>query len=501
MRSTSWIAAAVVAAMALTTLAPRASAQTPPDDWGEDDDGFGDDDDGIDIDDSDLELDRVNPLSLTGFLRTDWGFWAERFGDDVPGKGRAPWARGRQSLDLVMTGKWDWFRFRVQGHAEYDLRYLGDQLEETDDFDQPTEDEYAWQILPREALVAFSFGPAELTLGRQIVAWGEGDALSVLDVVNPRDMREPGLADLDDIRLSVLATRLGVFVGAHRIELMVLHEADFGLRSPPFGPFSPFAAVVPPAFAGALGSKDIGFSDKQERFSLEAQQPLLRWVYNGPDYDAGLYAAWVLDLQGVFELDPAKLIPALADPNIDRVDIEMDHRRYGVLGATGAFAISEWLVKWELAYKINKSFNVGDASAAVPSIGVATADTLDVMGAISWTPFSDLNVALEFTKSTFLEEPEQLLFPSDLPTFALRARYQLLKERLVLAFGASMFGLTDADQIGVTVRAGADYEFFDGFEAGLGYIHFSPSKDLGFLSGLDTHDQLFLHARWDFTIL
>ncbi len=489
--------------LALPAPAQTAPTPTPPDDddWGEEgDDGFGDDDD-ITISDDDLELEAPKAVSLTGFLRTDVGFWAERFGDDAPGRGRAPWARTRQSLDLVLTGKQDFLRFRLHGHMEYDFRYLGDELDVVDDFDEPTEEVYAFQLLPREALVGFSMGPVELTIGRQIVAWGEGDALSVLDVVNPRDLREPGLADLDDIRMSVLATRLGVFVGAHRIELMVLHEADFGLRSTPLGPFSPLLALIPESAQPLLLADDHGWTHKQDRFAFDQQQPLLRWVYNGPELDIGLYAAYVLDQQGVFELDTGALAAAAADGERGRVDFVLDHPFYGVVGTSGAAAVSSWLFKWELAAKLGRSYNTGDPEAAIPVIGRGKGSTIDVMAAVSYTPFQDLNVALEFTKATFVKKPDELLFEADLPTFALRARYQLLKQRLTLSAGASMFGLTDADDIGIFVRGGVDYEFFDGFEAGVGYIHFSPSENLGFLSGFDEHDQLFMKVRWDVTIL
>ncbi len=467
----------------------------PSDDWGDDSSST---DDTISFDESDLTLEAARALSLTGFIRSDWGFWLERFGDDPPPDGRAAWSKGRQSLDLVLTGKQDFFRFRLAGHGEYDLRYLGDQAGSWDDFDDATEETYGWQILLREAFGAFSLGPVELTIGRQIVAFGEGDALSPLDVVNPRDNREPGLADLDDIRLAVLATRLAVFAGNHRVELMVIHEADFGLRSPPLGPCSAFNEVIPDAFRPLLVGKDVRFVDLQDRFDIELQQPLLRWVYKGPELDAGVYAAYVLDKQGTFAFPDAA---SVVDPTVKQLSLELDHQSYGVVGTSGAWAWDSLLVKWELGAQIQRAINVGDAAALPPRVEVERHSLIDVMVGLTYTPFSDLQLALEFQKSTFVTDADEVLFPIDLPIFALRMNYQLLNQRLTLGAAVSMFGLTSADEIGVLARASVDYEFIDGLQAGIGFIHYTPSDTLGPLSGLSTHDQLFLKLRWDFTVL
>ena len=48
-------------------------------------------------------------------------------------------------------------------------------------------------------------------LGRQIVNWGRSDTVRVLDVINPLDNREPGLVDIEDLRLPVTMARVDYF--------------------------------------------------------------------------------------------------------------------------------------------------------------------------------------------------------------------------------------------------------------------------------------------------
>ncbi len=278
-----------------------------------------------------------SPWSLRGFLRSDWAFWTERMRTN-------PNAKRRQNLDLELRYKRGILRAVLAGHAEVDLAYLVDRGR----YDRATLDTYEWQAINREAFVAVSLGPAEITLGSQIVAWGEGDMVSPLDVVNPRDNREPGLADLEDLRMPVLATRVGVFPGNHRLELMVVHESFMGWLSPPFGPFSPLPALVPSEPPPGLqldldfAARGVRYDHVQPRLSLRQQQGFLRWVYKGPALDLGLYAATVLDKQGVV------ILPTLQELlGSGPLVVRLDHRRYWLAGSSGAVPVSSFVLKWE----------------------------------------------------------------------------------------------------------------------------------------------------------
>ena len=462
-----------------------ALAQVPEDD----EDAWGD----VDFDDMeipDIQVAPPSPWSVRGFVRSGWGVWTERLDD-------AALARGRQSLDLVMTRKEGGLRVVLAGHGEVDLAYL----EEGDDVDAATQEVYGWQLLGRDMFAAWSAGSVDLTFGRQIVTWGEGDMFSPLDVVNPRDMREPGLADLDDIRMPVLASRVGLFVGDHRFEAMVIHEADFGLQSPPFGPYSPLPELLAddPAAASALAGKVLRFRHKQERFDLGRHQPLARWVYKGPGIDLGLYGAWVMDQQGVIGLDltdAAALTEFALDPE---PELELDHRYHGVVGTSGAWAWRSVLLKWELGAKIGRSLNTMDESAALPAFGITRATSVETMLGVTWTPEPEWVCAVEVAKPWLLDEPDDLLMDVDVPVLALRAMWRTWNDRLVLQGAATILGAR-AEQ-GWLARVEASWEARESLFVGLGLVTYHPGDDFGFLSGLTRHDQGLLRLRWDFTIL
>lgn len=469
-------------------------------DWGGDDDFLT----GDNVDDAFGDLGTADksdfadagPWGLTGFLRYDPAVWTRRLDD-------RPLAKSRLSLDASLTYTHKAFRVVVEGHGEYDAAYLIDR----DGYDPAQIDVYELRFLNGQQFIARSAGEFEITFGRQIVAWGEGDALSPLDVVNPRDNREPGLADLDDLRLAVLATRVGWFRGPHRIEVMAVHESYFGEFAPPMAEYSPFRAIIarddiPVALRNLLLEKEFRYRQVPDRFDGKAQGWLGRWVYKGEGLDFGLHLASVLDRQGVIRLDGDALASALT---ADTITLDQEHLRYTVAGLSGATTTGAWLIKWELAAELDKAFNTGDPNAEFnpldpPEIGVDRGALATAMIGITWTGISDLTVAFEAQKGVFLDEPDGLLFPADEPIFALRGQYLLLDQRLTLSAAATAIGFTA--KYGGLARAEGLYEFADGWKAGAGYIYYYTGADdvFGPFSAFEEHDRFFAKLRWDFTV-
>ncbi|MEC9072276.1 MAG: hypothetical protein VX938_07860, partial [Myxococcota bacterium] len=356
-------------------------------------------------------------------------------------------------------------------------------------------DTFTWQAMPREAMVSWAGESWGVTVGRQIVAWGEGDAMSVLDLATPKDMREPGLSDLDDVRMSVLATRIGWYPGQQRLELFWIHEAAFGLRNPPFGPFSPLEALLDSALDGSpamdllLAKEDVRYAHQQERFSLESQQVLARWLHSGPGLDWGVTAGWVLDQQGVVAF-PDDVTP-------DVLEVPVEHKGYGVVGTTGAWGLGSWLLKWEGGVEIGRLWNVAPSPLSIDS---AKANRVITLVGATWTPYQELSLGFEMTKSWFLvDEPEGLLVNLNYPNVLLRLRWTALRERLSVNAALGPPGPKLAH--GWLARVDVGYELVQGLALTVGGITYNEGNELSPVSGLTSHDRIFLRVRWDFTLL
>ena len=517
-----------------TKPTPSHGATTPKPSAAADDDGYGAGDEagfGDDVEDDDSvgfapppatstgTTAARSPWSLTGAVRSDWGLWTERIaatpassGIPLQGGDDNPFAKGRQNLDLTLGFKRGPWRVQASVHGEVDAAYLY----RSDDFDAATVDEYRQLLQVRETFVALALGPLEFTIGRQVVAWGEGDGMSVVDVVNPRDNREPGLSDLDDIRVPVLASRVGWFTttahGDHRVEAMVVHETCnnlwretcYGLRTPPLGPFSPLPAFFGgPSDTGAggdvgamLAKKQLRFGHEQTEMSWATQQWLLRWVYKGAGIDIGAYAASVLDKQGVItKLD----FFGLLDETKPELIMPLRHLRYELLGTSGAKVVGDFLLKWELAWEHRKPFNTGNSAEVPPQLSYKRSDTVQVMASVTWRGISNTIIGFEGMKATLLDEPNDLLFPADVPMLSIRAQHNTWGERLHLTAVVLAVGATA--QYGWLARGDVTWDIRDALKLSASYVTYQPGDKFGPFAGLDRHDRAGLRLRWDFSAL
>jgi hypothetical protein len=123
------------------------------------------------------------------------------------------------------------FAYRIRDHDEYTHIVL--QTYESD-------------LELGEAWLRFSPLPrVDVKVGRQIAVWGRSDTLRVLDVLNPVDEREPGIADLADMRLPVAMTRVDSYLGRWTATGIAIHESRQNKEPVPGSDFFPPITGVP----------------------------------------------------------------------------------------------------------------------------------------------------------------------------------------------------------------------------------------------------------------
>jgi hypothetical protein len=125
------------------------------------------------------------------------------------------------------------FDLVASGRGQADFAYLL----HLDAYDAPTLETYGAQLLWGESYLRLRSASFEVSFGEQIVNFGQGEILSALDLVNPRDLREPFPTEFDELRLPVLMSRVSFGLGRARLELLAVHEPFFGLLPPPLGEF------------------------------------------------------------------------------------------------------------------------------------------------------------------------------------------------------------------------------------------------------------------------
>ncbi len=426
---------------------------------------------------------QPNALSLKGYFKYRFGLWVQRPASKMS-------STSRLSTDVQLRYKKKAFRAVAGARLDHDSVYMLNSR----GYDAATKAAYGNRLFAQEAYVVYAPQAFELTVGRQSVAWGEGDGFSPSDLVTPYDQREFGLADLDEIRRPRLLTRLNWFVRSFRLEFIVAHEAYYGERPTPRSEYSPLRAslVDSPQLAALLANKDIDFQSRQTGYDVAHWDYFGRWVYTGSGIDLGVSFARVHDRQGVFDLPS---VEALSKPSIV---LPLLHKPYFHMAQTGAVPLSNWLLKWELGLSHDEPTNSGALEGTIPEIEQTRVSRLTPMLGLSYNGISQLTLSAEFQKSLLLTTLDDPLYPMELSLLSARIVGAYLKERLRLIAVVSVFGLSP--HLGQFYRTEANYEVRDGFRLGLMYVHYNAHSldTLGPLSGFDSHNQILGQCRWDF---
>jgi hypothetical protein len=480
----------------MLTLLLLTSFALAEDDWGDDDDSGFDTTEAVEV-----VVTARSKWSYGGFLKSQAALWANRLDHDAL-------AMARQTGKIWTRYSGESWRFHASLQAEVDPVFLLD-----DTVDDATKAAYGWYVQPRELWVSRDVGSTEVAFGRQVVTWGEGTILSPLDKVNARDTRDPGMTDLDELRIPVTMLRNTTFLGAHRLEFLTVIESDFGRRGTPEGPFGAVPTMVQtadisPALLDEISRDellelfDTNWSDVEPRFSATLPQFFARWHYRGTKVDLGLYAASLLDKTGVLTNPDLGEYDALDDIITEGetfvLSIPFAHPRYSLIGQSTAFALGDFVLRSEFTAELGKQVNLGsfiNDSYKFNSITMDR-DIYTVMGGLTYTPSMQTRVDIEASTGFVPEGLTNITMPLGATQYAVRASHKMLRERLELT--GMFLGVATDLSLGTAAGASAILEVGDGFHATLGYVMYRPGESLGPLYGLSDHDRIFGALRRTF---
>jgi hypothetical protein len=465
------------------------------DDQPDDDSGFADVDSNADDQEEASETadenDEPSPFSAHAFYRLVLGAWVERLKQQ-------PLASARNEIDLALSyehgfdlgerrGK---FGAYAAGRLYYDAAYLMDRNR----YDEPTLEQYEFGQLPREIYAALTLGPFRLSTGRQVVSWGQGEVLHVLDRVNPPNLLEPGLTAPDELRVPVLLTHADLELERHRIELVAVHEVSFGLLPPPLSTMSPLRALL--LELPGLQDKTLRYRHEPDPslFVVPAHQLHARYTFRAPFADLTLDAASMLDPLGV------PILPAPAAFAADTLDLEVIHPRFELIGTSIAAPIGSFLLRAEAQWSFKRPIALRRRDSPLLDLSATRLDQLDALLGVTYVVSSATSLGFEALQSYLPEYPRKnerfdTFWPVESTQLALRADHALLSDRLRLGVVGLLIGLHPLNTW--AARAQVGYAFTDNFHVQLQFIHYQPTEHFGIFYGFTTHDRVVLTTQWD----
>jgi hypothetical protein len=375
-------------------------------------------------------------------------------------------SRLRTVLNLELNAKFfsSW-QARISGKGAYDFAYV---IKGRNKFTDDVLDNYEKELEFGETYIQGSLIKSlDVKIGRQIVVWGKSDNIRVTDVLNPLDIREPGITDIEDLRLPVTMSRLDYYIGDWSLTGITIHEIRFN-KNPEFGSdFYP--SLTPPPH-----------EDKPDSSCNNTEYATaINGIFSG--WDVSFYWADFYNDMPHFELKVTGLPP----------QIEWNHARQKMAGAAFNSAIGNWLIKTEAAY-IN-GFEFFNAPGKDYS-------RTDILAGIEYSGFKDTTFSIEAVNRHINHFDQILKLPPDQAQedefqWVVRLTRDFLNDTLTLTLLASTFGGTGQD--GAFQRFSAEYDITDSIELAGGVVLYQ-SGDLERFRNIGDNDRLFCEIKYSY---
>ncbi len=381
----------------------------------------------------------------------------------------------------------DW-QTRVAAYAFYDWMY---DIQDDREFTDEVKDEYQQEAEFREVWIRGKLSKSiDLKIGRQVVNWGRSESLRVLDVLNPVDNREMGLADIENLRLPVTMVKTDFYTRHWSYSLIAIPEVRFS-KNPVEG--NDFYS----------GDENIKFKENEpDDVSDTSWATSAKGIYSG--WDISFHAArlwhdrpYALPVQG----EPmAEGMPPLVDTII------LTHSRINFYGLGANLSTGSWLLKTELAYLNNLGYTVstrhdltlfGQGIIDNPD-GVVNKDRVDAMFGLEYYGLANTTFSFDIVNRHIMGF-EKSMKPTyahrDETETAFRVTRDFMNERLQMTALFIAFG-EDAKN-GSIVRATAEYEVIDALNITFGLITYQDGDPPPF-DRIDKNDRVFGEIKWNF---
>ena len=415
-----------------------------------------------------LPKDEIKPsiFTLNGDVQLGASY---NFAHDKPEGNETDWrglSRLRSKLNLELNAKFSssW-QARISGKGAYDFAYV---IRSRDEFTDEVLDNYEKEFELGETYIQGSLTKSlDIKLGRQIVVWGKSDNIRVTDVLNPLDIREPGLTDIEDLRLPVAMSRLDYYIGDWSLTGIAIHEIRFN-KNPVYGSDFYPGLQAPP------------HEDKPDS------------CYENTEYAAainGIFSGWDISFSWA---DYYNDMPHMEIVSVGPLpQIEWKHARLKMLGAAFNAAVGNCLLKTEAAYIDGFEFFNSPGKEY---------SRIDVLAGIEYFGFKDTTLSFEVINRHINSFEEFLKLTPDEARedefqWVFRLTKDFLNDTLLLTLLASIYGATGQD--GAFQRFSAEYDITDSVQISGGVLLYQ-SGDLARSRNVGNNDRLFFDIKYSF---
>ena len=362
--------------------------------------------------------------------------------------------------EQILEGSWKVFASLT---AFYDVAYAWQGREQ---YSQQLLKKYEDELELKDTYIQGSLtSNLDLKVGRQIVVWGVADNIRINDVLNPLDLREPALADIEDIRIPVAMTKFDYYFGQWNLSGIIKHERRFN-KIPVFNSeFYPGNQAEPDKIepSGGIKNSEYGLA--------------LKGFFSG--WDLSFYWAHYFENEAHWELNTSS-------------QIKQKYSQLNLYGSSLNFAKKNWLFKTEIAYIDGLKYFALPAGQELSRI--------DFSIGIEYEGFSDTHIQLEIA-NRHIRNYDRALDNSiddkqkDQIEMALYLQQDYFHDTLHLVVLAQTLGLKS--EFGSLQRLSLEYDINDKLTVKGGVMLYHGGESVWF-NHIKNNDRLFFNLKYYF---
>jgi len=436
----------------------------------------------LDIDFSDLvnnadkKIDKKSVFSISGYLESRNQVRVKDVNEPISLRQRL-WLDCYLGQDLSACGspaQAGWIRGFASGYFDYDPA-VRDWTDDTDEL---------YYVELNEAYLTIDTECMDIILGKKMMRWGTGDGINPMDLINPRDYRDPIASARADARLPILLAN-GIFMlGPVTFEGVLIPKAEVNEFPLPDSPWEP------------EGLRDMRRSAESGEIVLAAREEPDNWFKDSE------FAFRVSTVTGGFDLallyyngytdDAVYHRDYLAD---GRMRFTPCYHRYHAYGFNFAKGFERATIRGELAVKPGLLFPIdsNDPSYAKDSDGLVSRDLYQGVIGIDRTFFTNLYVNLQFFTDLIEDGQEALAARRKTHGLTFEISDKFLDDDLTAGFRGMCFTSND----GSASEIFAEYKIGDKWLLAPGCMFFNGPKDSR-LGQYGENDMIYLRLRYCF---
>ena len=367
---------------------------------------------------------------------------------------------------------------RIRGFASDYFDYDPAVRDWTDDNDE------IYYVELNEAYLTVDTERIDFIFGKKMMRWGTGDGINPMDLINPRDYRDPIASARADARLPILLAN-GIFLlGPVTVEGVLIPKAEVNEFPLPNSPWEPKAL------------KEMRRMAKSGEIVLAAREEPDNWFKNS-EFAFRVSTVWhgfdlALLYYNGYPDDPAYHRDYLTD---GRMRFTPRYHRYKAYGFNFAKGFERVTIRGELAVKPGLLFSIdsNDPSYKEDSDGLVARDLYQGVIGIDYTFFTNLYVNLQFFVDMIEDGKEALAAKQETHGITFEISDKFLDDDLTAGFRGMCYTSHD----GAACEIFAEYKIGDNWQISPGYMFFNGPKDSR-LGQFNDNDMVYLRLKYSF---